>query len=114
MNLEEAFDFTNWRNHPTRKKYIVFFYRTEAESAFFETLLIEHKIWFEKDTNEESEKARFLFGVKRDDLKTVKHLNNLAIGRYRKPFMPNKGLKYFVMIISFIVLTLAIIGFLRS
>ena len=111
MNFEEAFDFTNWRNHPTRKKYLVFFFKTEAESNYFEALLIEHKIWFEKGDNDESQKARYLFAINRDDLGRVKNLNNLTIGKYRKPFMPNKVFKYIVMVISFIVLLLAVIGF---
>lgn len=111
MNFEEAFDFTNWRDHPTRKKYLVFFFKTESESNFFQSLLIEQKIWFEKGDNEESEKAKYLFAINKDDLHKVKKLNNLTIGKYRKPFMPNRVFKYAVMVISFTILILAIVGF---
>lgn len=114
MNLEEAFDFTNWRTHPTRRNYRVFFFKTQHESTCFEQLLIEQKIWFEKDEEENSLNGRYMFAIKKDDLEKVKRLNNLTIGRYRKPFMANKVFRFTVMLVSLVVVVLALLGFWRS
>ncbi|MAX81012.1 MAG: hypothetical protein CL843_12670 [Crocinitomicaceae bacterium] len=111
MKFEEAFDFTNWRVHPTQKKYLVFFYKTEQEGAYFEQLLIEHKVWFEKDNDVESERAKVLFAINKDDLHRVKALNHLALGRYRKKFIPNSLFRYLLIIVSLGVLALAIAGY---
>ena len=48
MNLEERFDFTNWRKHPTKQRYYVFFFTSIEQGIHFEFLLTEKSIWFER------------------------------------------------------------------
>ncbi len=110
IDFEESLDFTNWRTHPTQKKYRVIFYKTAQEAAYFETLLVEHRIVFERGEDESSHKARFLFAVSKDDMEVVKRLNNITIGRYRKKFIPNIYFRLVVIVISITVLAIAILG----
>ena len=110
IDFEESLDFTNWRTHPTQKKYRVIFYKTAQEAAYFETLLVEHRIVFERGEDETSYKARFLFAVSKDDMEVVKRLNNITIGRYRKKFIPNTYFRLVLIAISLAVLAIAIIG----
>jgi len=115
MNLEETFDFTNWRNHPTQKSYLVFFFKTKEESNYFENLLIEHQIWFEKDIHiSDKNQKKFLFGIRKDDLNQVKNLNNLTSARFRQKFISSPPLRWIVFTIAFIVLGLAILGAIVS
>jgi len=108
MSLE-AFDLTNWRDHPTQKKYMVFFFDKADRADHFESLLKAESIWYERHTDE-----REWFAVLKSNQDRVKRLNHLTIGKYRQRFIPNSVFRYFVLILSFIVLALAIIGFFRN
>lgn len=112
MSLQ-SFDLTNWRKHPTRSGYEVFFYKTVEEGNFLQNLLIEEKIFFEKFVDEEEDHSRkVMIAVKIGDVPRVQKLNNLVIGKYRKPFIPFKGLRYSLaafFLLIFTLLTLSII-----
>ncbi len=115
MKLTE-FDLTNWRQHPTNKRYQVFFYKTIEEGRYFELLLNEHKIDFEAHIEDENTggKYRVFYAVHVNDMETCKYLNNLVIGKFREPFIPFKWLRIFLITVSIIVLILAIIGYIVS
>ena len=114
MNIENLFDFTNWREHPTQKRYIVFFFSTVEQGNYFEQLLIEHKVWFERHVDHEDDKRPIWFAIERGDMGTVKRLNHLTLGKYRNKFIPTSGLRIIVFIISGILVTLMIIGIIKS
>ena len=114
MNWEEAFDFTNWREHPTRKKYMVFFFADVAQGDYFEELLKEKKIWFERHHDEEDEQRPVWFAVERGDMNVVKQLNHLTLGKFRNKFIPTAGLRWMVFIFSGIVIALMIVGMMKG
>jgi hypothetical protein len=115
MNIEERLDFTNYREHPSNKAYTVFFFKTLEQGDFFETLLQQHKLWFERFNEDELDNNRkVLFAVKNSDLKAITKLNNLAIGKYRKPFIPNKLFAWAMIVFSTVVISLAILGYLKN
>ena len=111
MSLDR-FDLTNWRKHPTAPGVEVFFFKTVEEGNYFEALLKEHKIWHEKDVDQEEDHSRkVMVAVKSTDVPKAKYLNNLAIGKYRKPFIPYKSLRYalaafFVLIFTLLALSI--------
>ncbi len=111
MNLEETFDFTNWREHPSNRKYTVFFFADVKQGNFFVNLLIEHKIPYEKHIESDDHKRKFMVGIHNKHLKEARHLNNLTIGNFRNKFMPEKAMRWVVMTISFIALGLAFLGY---
>lgn len=114
MSLQ-SFDLTNWRKHPTRKGYEVFFYKTIEEGNFLENLLIEEKIFFEKFIDEEQDHDRkVMIAVKTGDTPRVQKLNHLVLGKYRKPFIPFKGLRFALVALFFIVFTLLTLSILYS
>ena len=110
MNLEEIFDFTNWREHPTKKRYFVFFFTSLEQGDHFEILLTENQIWFEKFKDEDQPNRPIWFAIGKNDMEQVKYLNNLTLGKYRKPFMPNRIFRWFVIVFAILVLGLAITG----
>lgn len=106
-------DLTNYREHPTHKNYTVFFYDSKEQAEYFESLLKANNIWFESD-GEGGDDGKFFVAIKKLDENKVLRLNNLAIGKYRNKFIPNTFLRWFVIIISVVVLALALVGYLRT
>ena len=110
MDGFEAFNVTNWREHPERKLFSVFFFHTIEEGEYFESLLQKHEIWYEKSIDETANRRKALYAVKNSDLSEVRRCNNLTIGHYRKPFIANKVLRYALVILMFSIIGLGIIG----
>lgn len=109
-------DFTNFRDHPERKGYVVFRYYKLEQGDYFEGLMKEANIWYEKfvDDDEHRSKDIVLFGVKKQDFARAQHLNNIAIGKYRSPFIPYKGLRLVMIAFFFVIMGLAVAGYLFS
>ena len=105
---------TNHQDHPTNPYYKVFFFYTLEEANFFENLLKENNLPYEKDKEETRGKTMFLFAIRKTDLKAVDQLNYLTIGHFRKPIFENKFLRYGVIVFGFFLILLGIIGYLFS
>lgn len=105
--------FVNFQDHPTNNNKKVFFFRTPEHAQHFEYLLVEEKVIFEKQIDKEGDLTIY-YGVKTSDFKIAKKLNYLTIGKYRKPFISDVFFRYFVIVLSIIVLSVAIIGALVS
>jgi len=115
MDFEEALDFTNFRNHPSDRSYVVFHYSKKPQADYFEHMLVESKFFFERHEEVRSGKGTtYYFAVKRVNLDAISHLNNLAIGRYRKRFIPDNIMRWVVIVISAIAVGLAVVGYLKS
>ncbi|MGB0402627.1 MAG: hypothetical protein ACPGEG_00930 [Salibacteraceae bacterium] len=112
--MENLFDFTNYREHPTQKEYQVFHFVRKDQANFFENLLVEQKIGFERDDDPQEKGMVHYFAIKRSDLKVVEKLNDMAIGQYRNKFIPNTGFRWFVLIIGMVAISLAFIGYFKS
>jgi hypothetical protein len=104
-----GFTFININEHPTNPKKKVFYFREAAQANYFEGMLTESKIEYEKQIDETGD-GRIYFGVKRSDFKKVQQLNYLTIGHFRKPFVSDHFFRWLLIIVSGIVLALAFIG----
>lgn len=113
MNLP-SFDFTNWREHPTDNRYEVFFYATQKEGDYFENLLKQNKLFYEAYTDEEEDKYKYYYAIKKTDSNQVIKLNHLTIGQFRPRFIANHFLRYTLVISMLIVMALAVIGYLKA
>ncbi|HBH07507.1 MAG TPA: hypothetical protein DDX92_12990 [Flavobacteriales bacterium] len=107
------FDLTNWREHPTNKSYYIFFFKTIEEGKFFENLLQEHKINYESLVSDDTRYSSYV-AVHRHSLQQSIKLNNLTIGTFRKPFIPNRSIGYVFIAISAFIIALAIIGYFKN
>ncbi len=112
--MDHLFDLTNYRVHPTEKSYNVYHFSKAEQADYFETLLIEYKLHFERHNENKSGRIVYYFGIKRSDEKVSNQLNNLTLGRYRKKFIPDNKLRNIIMLISMSILLLAVIGFIKS
>ena len=103
----------NFHLHPDNKKYWVFFFSDPNMAGYFEELLHENTIEFEKDNGEDLVK-RVLFGIHRKDFDRALILNNSAIGKFRKPFIEDPILRYVIIAISMLAVVLSIVGYLKN
>jgi len=113
-NLENILNITNYREHPTRNGYTVFHFFDNRQAEDFKQLLDEHHIWYETDTDRKNDKTIYFFGVRNSDLKTVVKLNYLVIGKYRKPFIPNKTFRWLVILFGILSVIFALAGYWLS
>lgn len=103
----------NYYEHPTQRQYWVFhFYNMDMANAF-EQGLIDATIEFEKDL-EEGMAPKAMFGIHRRYYQQCMQLNNKVIGKHRKPFIANPVFKWFVLIMVFGSIALAIMGYLKD
>ena len=93
---------------------MIFIYHDYRMACLFEDKLSEAKLFFEKDVTEDGNNKRWLYAVKKLDMDEVKKMNHLAIGTYRKPFISDPVLRYFVIGISVLVMALAVIGSIKT
>lgn len=113
MNLP-SFDFTNWRDHPTDNRYVVFFFKTKEESLFFKNLLEQNNLWFEWNIDEDEPTYKYYFALNKIDSKEAITLNHLTIGNFRSPFIANNALRYSMILGMVLILGIAIIGYLKA
>lgn len=104
-----GFTFININEHPTNPKKKVFYFREVTHANYFEVMLIESKLEYEKQIDEEGD-GRIYFGVKKRDFKKAQRLNYLTIGNFRKPFISDRFFRWLLIGISIFVLALAFIG----
>jgi hypothetical protein len=114
MNSEHWIDLTNYREHPTNTSYLVFKFKIKEQQQYFIELLQQQNIYCEFDSEETPNGTLYLVGAKKIHEKQLVKLNNLAIGKYRKPFVGNTFLKWTLVLFFFAVMVIAILGAMLS
>lgn len=104
----------NYVQHPTNNNYIVYRFADPQRAASFEKELIAANIWFEKDSEQKRQKEYILFGVHKNDFKTTDKINFKVEGMHKKPLIPFKGFRYFIVLLGLGLLALAIIGYCKQ
>ncbi|UTW61220.1 hypothetical protein KFE98_14510 [bacterium SCSIO 12741] len=112
--MEDWIDLTNYRRHPTQYEYQVFHFKTAQHAAFFENLLVEHKIEFERHDERQPAGMVYYFALHQKDLKEAVRLNHLTIGKFRSRFIPDATFRWLIILFALISMTLALVGFFIS
>ncbi len=107
------FSLINFQDNPSNRKKKVFHFKNKEHALYFENLLIENKVEFEKQIDDEGDQ-RIYFGIHVSNFELAKKLNFLTIGHFREPFIPDTFFRYFLIIISIFVVGLSIVGALLS
>lgn len=114
IDLEEQFNFTNKRAHPTNSKKIVYRHLIQEQADYFAELMVEVNIDFEVQIDEDHEKKPIYFGIARIHEKQVDKLNYIALGKGRRKFIDSVALRWIIIGSSILVLTLGIVGAIVS
>jgi hypothetical protein len=103
-------NLTNQTDHPKNPHKTAYFFKQDEHSDYFESLLIENKIKYEKHIEE----GVNYFIVSRSDENITRNLNYLCIGKFRKPFIPDRVFGYVLIVISILIIGMAITGAIVS
>ena len=102
--------WTNYFIHPGDNRYYVFTFREEPHATEYEAMLKAADIPFER--HEEGD--QFLFGVARTHFREALRCNHLLHAQHRTKFIPVKGLRYAMLIVTAVAVLLALAGALSS
>ena len=118
--------WTNSFVHPADNRYTVFTFRDAALAAAFEADLRAHGIPFEAhqepgsegdgsgesgEPGEPGEPGEWMFGVHRDHREKAMQLNHLLAARTRSAFIPHRGLRWFMLAVTGLMVLLGGLGY---
>ncbi len=104
----------NYYEHPSDKKYMVYEFKTEAEAIYFEQQLILKEIPYEKGEDEKEGVLIFFYGVRKKYQQDAFVVNTDTLLKHKNSFIPGKGLKWFVLLLTLSALIFAIVGYIKS
>lgn len=104
----------NFIKHPDNPNYIVYRFADPARAASFEEELTKRSIWFEKGEEMKRTRKFTLYGIHKNDFKVVQQINFDVEGKHKGKFIPFKFLRYSLLIFSFVVVLLAILGYCKA
>lgn len=108
------FGLVNYVDHPTNKDYRIFNFNTELEADLFEKKLTEKNIWFERDEEEHENAIVYLFAVRDREFGKAQDANFMVSAKTRRNIIPIAFFRYFLIIFVLAVITLAIVGYMKS
>jgi hypothetical protein len=106
---------TNFYEPEGDNRYYVFTYATAELADEFQAHLEAKSITFQRHFDDEAgHQNAYLFGVSRSDLKQVMWCNHMVYARHRKKFISHGFLRWFLLLFTFGLVALAIIGYFKS
>ena len=104
----------NYVRHPSNPDYMVYRFGDAERADSFEKALIEAGIAFERASEEKKQRTYHLFGIHKNDYKKTIRMNFMVEAEHKKPLIPFKAFRYFLILFSMLALTLAIIGYCKQ
>lgn len=104
----------NYVKHPTNPNYIVYRLPDIERANSFKLKLKEQEIWFEEGEEQVRSKNFILIGIHKRDYKKTEQINYLVEASHKKPLIPFKAFRYFVVIFGMTLLLLAIVGYCKQ
>ena len=101
---------TNFQDHPTDHRYMVFNFSTSQMAGEFMDGLTMKAIPFEAD---DGSGPPFLIGVKKQYRERAVEVNYTVIGRHRERFIGDPVFRWFIFILVAAAIILAVVGFLN-
>jgi hypothetical protein len=114
IDLEEEFNFTNKRKHPTNYKKIVYRHLVAEQGQYFTQLLEKDGFEYETQVDKEDPKKPMYIGLARIHERRADHLNYVALGLNRRKFIDSIALRWIIISVSAFVIALAIFGAIVS
>lgn len=104
----------NYVQHPTNKDYIVYRFADANRAASFAQALEDAQIEYERGEETKRTVTYHLFGIhKRDYKKTVK-INYVVEAKHKKPLIPFKAFRWFLILFSAVAMSIAILGYCKQ
>ena len=119
----------NYKDHPADNRYKIFNFNSIDEATYFQNLLTENGIWFERDEEEvdslsalhftlkhqpDKKGIMYLFAVNQRDFDKVQKLNFIVTAKFREFTIKNSFLRWVLVLFFLTVLGFAIVSYLKS
>lgn len=101
----------NAYEHPEQNRYMVYEFKDEKAGIYFEQMLLSKDIPYEKD---ETDKSIYRFGIHKKYAKLSNEINSTTLLKHKEPFIPVASLRWFVFAITIVLLSIAIVGYVKS
>ncbi|MDG1260436.1 MAG: hypothetical protein P8H59_11630 [Flavobacteriales bacterium] len=105
---------TNNYEHAGDNRYMVYEFYLDEHADEFQAMLEEKNIVFQRFKDEDQEDPPTLFGIEKTYLKEATWCNNMIHSKYRKPMIPNAIMRWGLLIITAVLISLAVIGYLKT
>ncbi len=106
--------FVNYVRHPTNPDYVVYRFADVNRADSFEEALKEAGIEYERDQLVKKTVTYHLIGIHKNDYKHTVKINFHVEAKHKKPLIPYKAFRYFLIAFSIAALTLAGIGYCKQ
>lgn len=104
-------EYKNFETHHKQRSYVVFYFYAKDPADYFEALLIENDIPYERGSGKDLLR-RHLIGIHKSHRAKAEELNNETGNFFRKPFLGNQQAKYGVLIFTLVAILIALVGYL--
>ncbi len=104
------FHYKNFEDHPRQRSFSVFYFYAKENADYFESLLIEHEVPYERGIAKDMLR-RHLIGIHKSHQEIAEKLNDETGNMFRKPFLSDNVMRNFVLILTLIVIILALAGY---
>lgn len=105
--------YANYEGHHKQRQFVVFYFYAKDHADYFEALLIEAEIPYERGEAKDLLR-RHLFGIHKSYQDRAEVLNDQTGNMFRKPFLADAGMRYFIIVLTLAFLLLAVTGFFIS
>ncbi|MCG9911791.1 MAG: hypothetical protein MH137_10870 [Flavobacteriales bacterium] len=105
------FRFLNFHRHPEIKGEWVFYFREPEVAAYFEQLITEEDIPYKKLKDEQKPDILY-YSFTKEHFDRAQILNSEAMGKFPRPFIPEKSARVFLMVVFLLVFAFALTGYI--
>ena len=103
-------EYSNFEDHQKQRSYVVFYFYAKDPADYFEALLIENEIPYERGQGQDLIR-RHMIGIHKSYQEKAQELNNITGNHFRKPFLGDLNLRNAVLIFTLVVVLIALIGY---
>jgi len=103
-------EYKNFEVHHKQRSYVVFYFYAKDPADYFEALLIENDIPYERGQGQDLLR-RHMIGVHKSYQQKAQDLNNITGNHFRKPFLGDLKFRNVVLIFTLLAVIIALIGF---
>ncbi len=113
--MYHIFPSYHYYEHPTDSNYLIFTLRREDMAEYFAQQLTDANIGYETDTDINPQKKKlYHFAILQSNRPKAMEIFLETWAKFRKPFFHNPTIKFFLLLLTVSLITLAIIGFIKS
>lgn len=105
--------YTNFEGHAKQRQFVVFYFYAKDPADYFEALLIEAEIPYERGEGKDLLR-RHLFGIHKSYQAGAEVLNDDTGNMFRKPFLADNVMRYTVLVLTLTALGLAVLGWVLA